>query len=866
MVRAERTHPLPTKSAVSRQGRWQLYTFLLALGGFLGTLLSILSLYQPECQKGVIYPVAMVVFCIACGMQLLPKWRGRLTFASLLLLLLYLFFQAEALTAGVQFFVNTFYRMAHHTDIAYFSIPETFREEECVTTLLFGGSSLLAFFFAFFTMNSPRFFPVLLVPFLLLEPGLFWGLNLSPMAFAPLLACWVGMLILRLTETPYHKKYVTISHTTAARCGLLAASVVFLLYGLVTACGSFFGFTRTQADWTRRNQLKQLLTDPPQALVSGLQWINNKFDLFQDDETVSLGNRSSIIYADDEMLTITCSALPENTIYLKGYTGSVYENNHWYASTFDDSVAFSDTIYSIQNQYDCDPQNFPYLFQRTITPEETPFSCTVLLEEPSTRCYQPYFSMNDQMQYANDLRAIPSDYSTYSWSVLPQNSISLINELENVPLTFTNLSVIQTAKEPGTTERQFLDLLQVPAEEIEMQSRITFGEAAHAPQDVYGKVIPAMLMEGYAYRNFAQDAYLQLPESDELMALFQSLPETFTYADTRSPAQQYEMLETIRTWMSERTSYTTSPGRTPNNRDFANFFLLENQKGYCVHYATAGTILARYVGIPARYCEGFVVENDMWQDAVQTENDDFQITLTDRQSHAWCEFYIDGFGWIPFEMTPGYDASSLNASQSATTLTTSVPAGIAETITQTVTATSSNSTSQMEMASGTSTVSTAATTSAAQTKTTSNSERAWLYILLVPAGGVLLIEGIGQTRKFARKRREQCLQNEKETPKAMRLLYREMTAVMQLVGIKGENTLTSDYQARILYYCQTHDLPIQAPELIFPMILAMDFGNQIPTQTQIQQASEALQQLIQAIYAACSVPRRIYMKYILHLL
>lgn len=28
--------------------------------------------------------------------------------------------------------------------------------------------------------------------------------------------------------------------------------------------------------------------------------------------------------------------------------------------------------------------------------------------------------------------------------------------------------------------------------------------------------------------------------------------------------------------------------------------------------------------------------------------------MKDSQSHAWVEIYLDDFGWIPVEMTPGY--------------------------------------------------------------------------------------------------------------------------------------------------------------------------------------------------------------------
>lgn len=77
--------------------------------------------------------------------------------------------------------------------------------------------------------------------------------------------------------------------------------------------------------------------------------------------------------------------------------------------------------------------------------------------------------------------------------------------------------------------------------------------------------------------------------------------------------------------------------------DFVDHFLTEG-RGYCVHFATAGTLLLRLQGIPARYVSGYAAQLD------QRGRGDVQ----DSDAHAWVEVYIDGCGWYPVEMTPGY--------------------------------------------------------------------------------------------------------------------------------------------------------------------------------------------------------------------
>ena len=70
-------------------------------------------------------------------------------------------------------------------------------------------------------------------------------------------------------------------------------------------------------------------------------------------------------------------------------------------------------------------------------------------------------------------------------------------------------------------------------------------------------------------------------------------------------------------------------------------FLGEYKEGICQHFAASATMLYRALGIPARYCIGYV------GDVVANKVTD----VTGEQAHAWTEVYIDGVGWIPVEVT-----------------------------------------------------------------------------------------------------------------------------------------------------------------------------------------------------------------------
>ncbi len=75
---------------------------------------------------------------------------------------------------------------------------------------------------------------------------------------------------------------------------------------------------------------------------------------------------------------------------------------------------------------------------------------------------------------------------------------------------------------------------------------------------------------------------------------------------------------------------------------------LEEKEGYCVHFASAMAIMARYLGIPSRLAAGFQPGVEVHEPG---EPDRFEVTTHDL--HAWPELYFEGVGWVRFEPTPG---------------------------------------------------------------------------------------------------------------------------------------------------------------------------------------------------------------------
>ena len=79
------------------------------------------------------------------------------------------------------------------------------------------------------------------------------------------------------------------------------------------------------------------------------------------------------------------------------------------------------------------------------------------------------------------------------------------------------------------------------------------------------------------------------------------------------------------------------------------------KRGYCQHFAGAMALMLRYLGIPSRVAVGFASGNYRHGEWV----------VSDRDAHMWVEVWFRGWGWVPFDPTPGrgglagsYSASS----------------------------------------------------------------------------------------------------------------------------------------------------------------------------------------------------------------
>lgn len=147
-----------------------------------------------------------------------------------------------------------------------------------------------------------------------------------------------------------------------------------------------------------------------------------------------------------------------------------------------------------------------------------------------------------------------------------------------------------------------------------------------------------------AYRESIYENYLDTDGvSDEVSNIISEIKEN---SDNR-----YEMMENLSGYLSNfeySTEIESLPEYVTDGKSYLDYFLSESKKGYCMHYATAFVLMAREMGVPCRYVQGY---------SAVIKNSDGTVVLNGN-AHAWPEVYFDNVGWIAFEATPGFSVGN----------------------------------------------------------------------------------------------------------------------------------------------------------------------------------------------------------------
>jgi len=130
---------------------------------------------------------------------------------------------------------------------------------------------------------------------------------------------------------------------------------------------------------------------------------------------------------------------------------------------------------------------------------------------------------------------------------------------------------------------------------------------------------------------------LALPESAD-RELYASVAQGVTQGATN----RYDQAVALQEYFRSTGGFVYDTTVQPTGSDSVAVFL-EEQRGYCVQFATSMVMMSRTLGIPARLAVGYLPGSEDSSGASIVRGGD---------AHAWPELYFAGVGWVRFEPTP----------------------------------------------------------------------------------------------------------------------------------------------------------------------------------------------------------------------
>ena len=428
-----------------------------------------------------------------------------------------------------------------------------------------------------------------------------------PLSLGSIALCITGLIFLRLPVSSQ-------THTTPA--GMFTWLLLFALCGSTVWIG-------TALSGGHSFSLIHGLHEKADDALESYRYGETSDTGMPEGDFQSLG---SLVQTDNSMLEITMDQ--PDSYYLRGFVGSSYSSDGWSEA---DPVSLYDGA-----------DLFYWLHKRGFN------SLTQLSEVASLLDTQTASEASVHMQIKHTGASRKYIYAPYE--LAETGDLEDPNEIGDIRLESDNLKGLESYSLTASHNQV--------KRYATLSSMLKKADAKGAVDDL----ADYLTLESH-YNRFVYEHFLEVPRElqDVLADILGKSPVTENSASegsdgAKKSASDVQHLsyaqakQTVLSWLNDNIQYAEVIPERDNTKDFLTEFLTDSKCGYDVHYASAAVMMMRYMGIPARYVEGYLITPDLVSEA-EAET---PFALTEKESHAWAEIYQDGIGWIPFEVTPKY--------------------------------------------------------------------------------------------------------------------------------------------------------------------------------------------------------------------
>jgi len=524
-----------------------------------------------------------------------------------------------------------------HKELFAVEMPDD--PERCIRAFFCAVTAVLSAGLCLSMLPAPNLLAVFTLTFPCAEAVLYFGLVPDYAAFGGLIAVWAAAAASEMSGFPFSRKIRDFRTKKAViQSGVCAFAVMLAGFAGVCLWGRITDYERSERIDDMRQSVSDYVmnTSPEEFIDDAAEFLHLKNTVIGSINDGKLGRQDEIKFKHNAVLEVS---LPkqERSVYLRGFVGVNYTGSSWeqlnpLQKTRYDSIAadFADGYF---------PQMTDNIYYMALSDDEKYIYTIKNIAAQKKYAYLPYRNLKRSsfVMPDRDGAFLSGGSRTYS-GTSALYSVDRVTQLRVYPKYFYA---------PGGGENSLVSL------------KNTWYDSEAA------------------YRSFVYDTYLDLPDDFIIGdAVFGGNDEEYWDLEMDlDPVTFYS--DIIREYLRINTEYDLAAGKTPAGKDFAEYFLLENKKGSCTHYATTAVLLARYCGIPARYVEGYIITPDDFSPAAAVGQTD-SVTVPDDNAHAWAEFYIDGYGWYPMEFTKGYIPNERITVSSETSVTESETETVSE--------------------------------------------------------------------------------------------------------------------------------------------------------------------------------------------